>query len=86
MFREIVSLHCFFFVKKMLNLFMVALFVLGFSIQTQAGLSGCYPEPAEATIFKQCPDGLSYVIRCSCGGGYCEPSNQGFCDRDDPQQ
>ncbi|NRB62823.1 MAG: hypothetical protein HRU40_07320 [Saprospiraceae bacterium] len=38
------------------------------------------PLPVKATTFKQCPDEMTFVIRCDYGKGYCEPSSQVFCD------
>jgi hypothetical protein len=36
--------------------------------------------PAEATTFKDCLCGGTWVIRCDYGGGDCNPSQQYFCD------
>lgn len=41
---------------------------------------GCYPLPAESTTYERCPgyEG-SWVIRCACGPGSCDPSDQDLC-------
>ena len=63
--------------------FIFALFLFFTITPVDAQYNGCWPDSAKSTTFINCPDG-GWIIRCRCGGGYCNPASQEFCDN--PEQ
>jgi hypothetical protein len=50
--------------------------------QSNAQITGCWPQPAEKLEWVRCSSG-EYVVRCDCGPGSCAPEMQELCDDDE---